>query len=85
MDSAVFSNTFFAVFSAVLNVRRESLTPRSSRDSLDEWDSIKHMQVMLALEEQFNIQFSDDEIANLVSLSDLMQAMTSKTGMPLSL
>ena len=85
MDSAAFSNTFFDVFSAVLNIRRESLTPRSSRDSLDEWDSIKHMQVMLALEEQFNIQFSDDEIANLVSLSDLMQAMTSKTGMPLSL
>jgi len=84
MDAA-FSDTFFAVFSAILNVRRESLKPESSRDSLEEWDSIKHMHVILALEEQFNIQFSDDEICNLVSLSDLMQAMTRKTGMALSL
>ncbi len=85
MDSGAFSDTFFTLFSAILNVRRDSLTPQSSRDSLEEWDSIKHMQVMLALEEQFNIQFSDDEIADLASLSDLMQAMTRKTGIPLSL
>jgi acyl carrier protein len=80
-----FSETFFSIFSTILNVDRGSLTPDSSRDSLEEWDSIKHMHVMLALEEQFNIEFSDDEIANLVSLSDLMQAMTRKTGMALSL
>ena len=75
---------FFAVLSSILNVGRESLGPQSSRDSLEEWDSVKHMYVMLALEEEFSVEFSDDEIANLASVSDLMQAMTAKTGATLS-
>lgn len=75
---------FFQVVSSILNVARESLSPHSSRDSLEEWDSIKHMYVVLALEEEFSVEFSDDEIANLVSVSDLMRAMTKKTGMTLS-
>jgi acyl carrier protein len=75
---------FFQVVSSILNVARESLSPQSSRDSLEEWDSIKHMYVVLALEEEFSVEFSDDEIANLVSVSDLMRAMTKKTGVTLS-
>jgi len=67
-----------------LNVERESLHPQSSRDTLEEWDSVKHMYVMLALEEEFSVEFTDDEIANLASVSDLMRAMTAKTGATLS-
>jgi acyl carrier protein len=84
MLDGVPSERFFHVLSSVLNVGRESLGPQSSRDSLEEWDSIKHMYVVLALEEEFGVQFSDDEIANLVSVSDLMRAMTKKTGTNLS-
>jgi len=67
MADGVASDRFFQVLSSILNVGRESLSPQSSRDSLDEWDSIKHMYVVLALEEEFRIEFSDDEIANLVA------------------
>jgi acyl carrier protein len=78
------SERFFGVLSSILNVGRESLTPQSSRDTLEEWDSVKHMYVMLALEEEFRIEFTDDEIANLASVSDLMNATTAKTGTTLS-
>ena len=78
------SERFFGVLSSILNVERESLSPQSSRDTLEEWDSVKHMYVMLALEEEFSVEFTDDEIANLASVSDLMRAMTAKTGAALS-
>jgi len=84
MLDGVPSERFFQVLSSILNVGRESLSPQSSRDSLEEWDSIKHMYVVLALEEEFSVEFSDDEIANLVSVSDLMRAMSRKTGATLS-
>ena len=84
MLDGVPSDRFFQVLSSILNVDRRSLTPQSSRDSLEEWDSMKHMYVVLALEEEFSVEFSDDEIANLVSVSDLMQAMTRKTGVALT-
>jgi acyl carrier protein len=78
------SERFFQVFLSVLDVGRESLTPQSSRDSLEEWDSVKHMHVMLALEEEFKIEFTDDEIANLANVEDLMRVMSAKTGATLS-
>ena len=84
MADGVTSDRFFGVLASILNVERESLHPQSSRDTLEEWDSVKHMYVMLALEEEFSVEFTDDEIANLASVSDLMRAMTAKTGATLS-
>lgn len=83
LDRAV-NDRFFGVLSSILNVNIESLAPESSRDTLEEWDSIKHMYIILALEEEFDVEFADDEIANLASMMDLMQAMTTKTGKSLS-
>jgi len=70
MADAAPNDRFFGVLSLILNVRPESLGPESSRDSLDEWDSIKHLYVMLALE----------EFTGLASASALLQAIAAKTG-----
>jgi len=70
---------FFAVLSSILNVTPEALGPESSRDSLEEWDSIKHLYVMLALEEEFSVEFSEEEFTDLASASALLQAIAVKT------
>jgi acyl carrier protein len=71
----------FAVLSSVLQVPRESLSQDTSRATLEEWDSLKHMYVVLALEEEFQVEFSEDEIASLGSVSSLVEAiMTKVTG-----
>ena len=74
----------FVVLSAVLKVDRDLLGPKSSRDSIEEWDSIKHMNLVMVLEEEFGIEFTDREIADLSSASALMQAIEAKTGIALS-
>jgi acyl carrier protein len=74
------SERFFAVLSSVLNVDREVLHPESSRDSVEQWDSLKHMNLVMALEEEFGIEFSDREITNLSTASALMQAIAAKSG-----
>jgi acyl carrier protein len=74
---------FFGVLSSVLNVPHDLLGPESSRDSVDPWDSIKHISVVMALEEEFGIEFTDREIADLSSASALMQAIEAKTGISL--
>ena len=69
---------FYTVLASVLNVPRPSLTASTSRDSLEAWDSLKHMYMVLALEEEFNVEFTDDEIASLSSASELMDAIAKK-------
>jgi acyl carrier protein len=74
------SERFFTVLSSVLNVDREGLHADSSRDSVEQWDSMKHMSLIMALEEEFGIEFSDHEITNLSTASALMQAISAKSG-----
>jgi len=80
VQKAFAEERLFAVLSSILNVPLESLSLDSSRSSLQEWDSLKHMYVVLALEEEFNVEFSDDEIATLRSASSLRDALMAKTG-----
>jgi acyl carrier protein len=79
MPDATADERFFGVLSSILDVRRDALGPESSRDSVEEWDSLKHMYVMLALEDAFKVVFTDDEIANLSSASALLEAIAAKT------
>lgn len=83
MEDRAATSRFFAVASAILDVAPESLAPECSRDNLEAWDSLKHMYIILALEEEFGIEFGDEEIAELSSIGDLMSAITEKTGFAL--
>ena len=80
MQKAFADERLFGVLSSILNVPREALNLESSRDSVEEWDSLKHMFLMLALEEEFSVEFSDDEIATLTNASGLRDALVAKTG-----
>lgn len=80
MPAAALEDKLLEVLYSILNVPRESLSLDSSRKTVEAWDSLKHMYVMLALEEEFHIQFSDREIASLDTVSSLVEAITVKTG-----
>ena len=64
--------------SALLKVPPERLRDDSSREALEEWDSLKHMHLVLALEEEFDVEFADDEVASLATVAALTQAITGK-------
>ncbi len=49
-----------------------------SQASFPRWDSLTHMNLMLALEDELGIEFSDDEIAGLSSLQELIESVRDK-------
>jgi acyl carrier protein len=51
----------------IFNVDIDAITQESSPESIERWDSLKHMQLILALEDEFEVTFSDDDIPNLLS------------------
>ena len=56
-----------SVMSAVFEVPIEDITETSSVDSIESWDSLKHLNLILALEEEFNISIPDEEVGNLMN------------------
>jgi len=53
------------VMSAVFEVPEEEIDENSSADTIDSWDSLKHLNLILALEEEFDINIPDEEVGNL--------------------
>jgi acyl carrier protein len=53
------------VMSAVFELPIEEITENSSPDTIDTWDSLKHLNLILALEEEFDISIPDEEVGNL--------------------
>ncbi len=60
-------NQIAKVMSLVFQVPIESITEDSSTDNIESWDSIKHLNLILALEEEFSITIPDEEAGNLVN------------------
>ncbi len=52
---------------AVLQVPQESIGPDSSMDNIATWDSLRLMNLVLALEEEFGTSIPDEDAANLTS------------------
>jgi len=47
-------------------------------ETIEEWDSIAHLNIVLALEAEFGVTFDPDEIPELVSPRAIAQRVESK-------
>ncbi|MBL7903274.1 MAG: acyl carrier protein [Bacteroidia bacterium] len=55
------------VMSVVFEVPLDSINENSSTDNLENWDSLRHLNLILALEEEFGVSIPDEEVGNLVN------------------
>lgn len=42
------------------------------RDDIEEWDSMVHIQLVLALEKEFNLKFTTKQIVEMKSIGDII-------------
>lgn len=58
-----------------LQVSPEIITPESDSNTIEAWDSLKHLDVVLNIERAYNVKFKTNEIAELVSVAQIEQAL----------
>ena len=46
-----------------------------SPKSLPQWDSVKHLELLMAIEAEFGVQFSPDEMAQLNTIGLIRQRL----------
>jgi acyl carrier protein len=69
-----------AALAKSLKVAPETISDTASQMDLTAWDSVHHMNVVLALENDFDIQFDDAELPTLTSLPLMVAAIEKHTG-----
>jgi acyl carrier protein len=55
------------VMATVLRVPADSIGPDSSMDTVPGWDSLRHLTLVLALEDEFGVQIPDEEAGSITS------------------
>lgn len=68
----------FRIISQLMNVPFQEINERSSPENLEKWDSFQHMNLILALEEEFKIKFTDEEIVRMGNASIILEALGNK-------
>lgn len=67
-----------SILAEVLDVELASMD-NQLRSQIPSWDSLKHMELILRLEEEYQVRFSSREVAGIQSLDDLVQIIEVKS------
>ncbi len=68
------------VMGSILGVDPGTIQQDSSKDTIADWDSLKQMNLILALEEEFGVTIPDEEAAHLTSYQLIHLVMSELTG-----
>lgn len=55
------------VMSGVFDIDIETINEESSQDSIEQWDSMKHLDLIVALEEEFGVDIPIEEVGNMTN------------------
>ena len=57
----------------------EDLTVTSTKDEVIGWDSLGSLNLLMALEQEFGVEFSEQELENVDSMETLFEILVEKT------
>ena len=66
------------VVESVLSISDFSDESKISSDQILSWDSLRHIQLIFSLEEEFDIEFNDLEINEMIDLKSINKLIKSK-------
>jgi acyl carrier protein len=55
------------IMASVFETSTDEINDLTAQGSLANWDSVRHLSLIVSLEEEFEIRFSDDQIADMQS------------------
>jgi len=63
------------IMAAVLELGQSDINNDTNPDTVSNWDSLRHMKLVFALEEEFAVEFSDDQIFRLTNIGSIMDCV----------
>lgn len=67
------------IIADVLRVPRAEIVDSLDMEATGTWDSLSHMQLIAALEEEFNIELTADEIVAMRSVGEIKNVLRGKS------
>ena len=62
----------------ILEIREDQVTPSLALGTIESWDSLRHIELVLRIEQVFDVQFLAEEIASITSVEKIQQALEER-------
>ncbi|QOR00947.1 acyl carrier protein [Campylobacter sp. 2014D-0216] len=70
-------NQFYEILENILEVKVDE-NSNLNMQNCKNWTSLNHIDIIMSLEEEFEIKFGKDELSQLKSQNELLQAIKEK-------
>jgi acyl carrier protein len=66
------------VISVISKVLKEDVDIDTSRKNSNNWDSLKHIEVIFAIEDEFEIEFTEEEMYKMNNVSSFVRKLSNE-------
>jgi acyl carrier protein len=73
-------NDVIRLLSDTLDLRPEEVTRDTSASSTPNWDSLGHLNVMLAIEQAFGVRLTPEQTERMTSVADICEVLRGLSG-----
>lgn len=67
-----------AIMADIFMIDTGSIDQQSSMDTIERWDSLAHIDLVAALEEEFGLAFEVEEFESMTSYGEIVRVVNSK-------
>jgi len=66
------------IFRDVFDEEDMTITEETSAKDIEDWDSLMHISLIMAIENTFNMKFAMDEVVNLKNVGGIVDILAKK-------
>ena len=66
-------STIIEIFQDILDVKKGTVSLKTTPSDFDQWDSVATVNIIVALEEEFRIKFKLEDIQEAISVKDFVE------------
>lgn len=71
-------NRLSEIFEDIFDDEMIEITENLTADDVEDWDSLAHVRLIIAIEREFGFEFSATEIENFTNVGAMMKTISAK-------
>ena len=78
MDRQTIFDRLNKVFQTIFDDENIVVNEKTTSDDIEDWDSLEHINLIVAIEQEFGIKFSMGEVTSMKNVGDMVNIIISR-------